>query len=112
MSNTKVYPVELIEKKILLIRGQRVILSTHLSELYGVEVRALIQAVKRNIDRFPSDFMFQLTKKEYANLKSHFVISSDNASNKKQWGGVNKKKAGRVLLGRTWDEMPEFKQAV
>ncbi len=50
-------------------------LSNHLAELYGVETRALIQAVKRNIDRFPKDFMFQLSKKEFENLKSQIVIS-------------------------------------
>ena len=54
-------------------------LSVHLAELYNVEVRALIQAVKRNIDKFPDDFMFQLTDEENDNLKSQFVISS--------WGG-------------------------
>ncbi len=54
-------------------------LSPHLAELYGVETRALVQAVKRNSDRFPDDFMFQLTEKEFADLKSQIVISS--------WGG-------------------------
>jgi len=55
-------------------------LSTHLAELYGVEVRTLIQAVKRNIERFPEDFMFQLMDNEFKNLKSQIVISS--------WGGA------------------------
>lgn len=55
-------------------------LSTHLAELYGVEPRALVQAVKRNADRFPPDFMFQLVPEEVANLKSQIVISS--------WGGI------------------------
>ena len=50
-------------------------LSTHLAELYDVEVRALVQAVKRNIERFPEDLMFQLTDKEFENLKSQTVIS-------------------------------------
>ena len=54
----------------------------HLAELYQVEPRVLIQAVKRNIDRFPGDFMFQLSKEEFANLKSQFVISS--------WGGLRR----------------------
>ena len=54
-------------------------LSIHLAKLYGVEIRALIQAVKRNIERFPQDFMFQLTDNEFKNLKSQIVISS--------WGG-------------------------
>jgi hypothetical protein len=71
--------LEHIGKSIFIIRGQRVMLSTHLAELYGVEPRTLMQAVKRNIERFPADFMFQLTVEEYPNLKSQIVISS--------WGG-------------------------
>ena len=69
-----------ISQKIYFLRGHRVMLSTDLAKLYGVEVRALIQAVKRNIERFPSDFLFQLTEDEHKNLKSQFVISS--------WGGA------------------------
>ncbi|MDI6791354.1 MAG: ORF6N domain-containing protein [bacterium] len=75
-------PVERIESRIYLIRGQKVLLDRDLAELYEVETRALIQAVKRNIERFPEDFMFQLTRQELTNLKSHFVISS--------WGGTRK----------------------
>jgi phage regulator Rha-like protein len=59
-------------------------LSITLAELYGVEVRALVQAIKRNIERFPSDFIFQLTDKEFRNLKSQIVISS--------WGGSRRGK--------------------
>jgi hypothetical protein len=73
---------EAIERKIYLIRGHKVMLSTDLSELYEVEPRVLVQAVKRNIDRFPSDFMFQLNEIEFENLKSQFVISS--------WGGMRR----------------------
>jgi len=72
-------PGEIIERKIFLLHGQKVMLSPHLAKLYRVEIRALIQAVKRNIERFPEDFMFQLTTEEYENLKSQSVISS--------WGG-------------------------
>ena len=75
----EIIPHEVIERKIFIIRGQKVMLSPILAELYGVETRALIQAVKRNADRFPEDFMFQLTDEEYKNLKSQIVISS--------WGG-------------------------
>jgi hypothetical protein len=67
-------PVEVIERKILLIRGQKVILSTHLAELYAVETRVLNQAVKRNINRFPEDFMFQLNNSEAEQLVSQNVI--------------------------------------
>jgi hypothetical protein len=69
-------PVEVIEQRILLIRGQKVLLSIDLAELYQVEPRALVQSVKRNLARFPQDFMFQLTEEEYSNLKSQIVISS------------------------------------
>jgi len=68
-------PVELIEKKIYLIRGHKVMLDSDLAELYKVETRTLIQAVKRNINRFPSDFMFQLNYQEVASLRSQIVTS-------------------------------------
>ena len=68
-------PIELIASKIYLIRGIKVILDRDLAELYGVETRSLIQAVKRNIERFPSDFMLQLTKEEFDSLRSQIVIS-------------------------------------
>lgn len=68
-------PQETIEQKIFLIRRQKVMISTHLAELYRVETRVLIQAVKRNIERFPDDFVFSLTRAEIMNL-SQFVISS------------------------------------
>ena len=71
-----IVPIERIEKAILLIRGQKVILDRDLAELYGVETRALKQAVKRNIKRFPSDFMFELTKEEFENWRSQFVTSN------------------------------------
>ena len=75
---------ESIEPLIFLLRGQRVMWSHHLAKLYGVETRVLVQAVRRNIDRFPEDFMFQLTNEEFANLKSQIVISS--------WGGRRRAK--------------------
>jgi hypothetical protein len=78
----EVIPVEIIERKIYLIRGQKVMLSSDLAELYGVEPRALVQAVKRNIERFPDDFMFQLNDAEFENLKSQIVTSS--------WGGLRR----------------------
>ena len=55
--------VEQIESRMFLVRGQKVMLSTHLAELYEVEPRILVRAVKRNFERFPEDFMFQLTRK-------------------------------------------------
>jgi hypothetical protein len=75
-------PLEIIERRILLIRGQKVMLSTHLAELYEVETRVLNQAVKRNISRFPEDFMFQLNTSEAEQLVSQNVIP-----HKKYFGG-------------------------
>ncbi len=75
-------PVGRIERSILLIRGQKVMLSTHLAELYDVETRVLNQAVKRNMSRFPEDFMFQLNSIEAEQLVSQNVIP-----HKKYFGG-------------------------
>ena len=79
---TDIVSVEAIAKKIYRIRGIKVMLDRDLAELYGVENKALNQAVKRNIKRFPDDFMFQLTYQEFTDLKSQIVTSS--------WGGVRK----------------------
>lgn len=73
---------EAIINKIYIIREQKVMLDKDLAEMYGIEVRVLNQSVKRNIDRFPGDFMFTLTQAEFQNLKSQFVTSS--------WGGSRK----------------------
>ncbi|MBW1772343.1 MAG: ORF6N domain-containing protein [Deltaproteobacteria bacterium] len=80
-------PSERVEETILLIRGQKVILDVDLAELYGVPTKALKQAVRRNKDRFPKDFMFELTKDEITNLRSQFVTSSLV----QQWGGTRYK---------------------
>ncbi|MEY3202298.1 MAG: hypothetical protein RIR70_1848, partial [Pseudomonadota bacterium] len=66
----------LIGSRIVVLRGQRVMIDSDLAALYGVETRVLVQAVKRNIARFPADFMFQLTGEEFAGLRSQFVISN------------------------------------
>lgn len=68
-------PLEHIESRILQLRGQKVMLDADLAELYGVETRTLVQAVKRNLARFPADFMFQLDEIEWTALRSQFVIS-------------------------------------
>ena len=77
---TTTVPIERITSKIYLIRGQKVMLDRSLAELYGVKTKVLKQAVKRNIGRFPKDFMFELTKLEFDNLRSQIVTSS--------WGGT------------------------
>jgi len=73
-------PLERIERAILRIRGHNVLLDADLAVLYGVETRVLVQAVKRDLDRFPEDFMFQLTREEFDILRSQSVTSS-------HWGG-------------------------
>jgi len=74
-NETSLIPAERIDNSILLIRKEKVILDEELAFLYGVSTKVLIQAVKRNIDRFPSDFMFQLGKEEFASLRSQIVTS-------------------------------------
>ena len=69
-------PTERIERSILLMRGQKVMQDSDLAELYGVETKVLLQAVKRNIRRFPDDFMFQLTKEEFRILRSQTRMAS------------------------------------
>ena len=68
--------MEVVEKKILSIRGQKVILDVDLAELYDVTTKVFNQAVKRNVDRFPKDFMFQLTADEALTIRSQFVTAS------------------------------------
>lgn len=73
-----------VNARILVLRGHRVMLDSDLAELYGVEVKALNQAVKRNLGRFPPDFMFSLTEQEVVDLRSQIVTSSSARGN---WGG-------------------------
>jgi hypothetical protein len=78
-ASTPILPAGLIERRIFLIRGQKVMLDADLAGLYQVPTKSFNQAVKRNLDRFPEDFMFQLTKEEFENLRAQTVSSS--------WGG-------------------------
>jgi len=75
--NAAAAPVPLIQSRIYLIRGQKVLLDSDLSALYEVETRTLNQAVRRNRGRFPEDFMFQLTPQEAESLRSQLVISNE-----------------------------------
>jgi len=79
LKNKSLIPVEKITSKIYLIRSEKILLDSDLAQLYGVETKVLIQAVKRNLNRFPDDFMFQLSKQEFKILRSQIVTSS--------WGG-------------------------
>jgi hypothetical protein len=81
MSNNEIIIEERIAKAIFLVREQKVMLDADLAELYGVETKALKRAVRRNMDRFPDDFMIQLTADEWENLRYHFGTSSE-------WGGT------------------------
>lgn len=81
MSKPGLVPIVKIERTIVVLRGHKVMLDADLAALYEVETKALVQAVKRNPSRFPSDFMFQLTDQEVAILKSQSVTSSAG------WGG-------------------------
>ena len=75
-------PLEAITQRILVLRGQKVLLDADLAALYGVETRRLNEQVRRNLDKYPEDFIFEVTNEEVANLKSHFATSS--------WGGRRK----------------------
>jgi hypothetical protein len=77
---TAIVPAERIMRSILLIRGEKVILDADIADLYGVETGMLVRAMKRNLDRFPPDFMFQPSKVEFDNLRCQFGTSSS-------WGG-------------------------
>ena len=77
-------PEKQILKIIMVVRGEKVILDSDLARLYGVETRRLNEQVRRNIEKFPDDFMFQLTKEEFENLKSQIATSSSG------WGGRRK----------------------
>lgn len=81
-STNSIIPDEVISSKIYLIRNKKVMIDKDLAELYGVSTGNLNKAVKRNIKRFPKDFMFQLSPKEFENLKFHFGTS--------RWGGTRK----------------------
>ncbi len=70
---TQLIPIEKVERRILLVRGHKVLLDGDLADLYGVPAKVLNQAVKRNVERFPEDFMFQLTSEEFKALRSQFV---------------------------------------
>jgi hypothetical protein len=89
MPNQSIIPIERIENKIYLVRKRKVMLDADLSELYGVDTKVLNQAVKRNKERFPEDFMFQISEREYACLRSHIVTSNDESQAK-----ISKNKRG------------------
>ena len=92
-------PLRRIEQAILVIRGQRVMLGSDLAELYGVSARRLNEQVKRNRDRFPDDFMFQLTSEEWRILKSQFATSSWGSAHRALPYATCSSRAGSPHLG-------------
>jgi hypothetical protein len=79
---TALVPIESIVSKLVLLRGEKVLIDRYLAELYGVETKQLKRAVRRHINRFPKDFMFQLTKEEYRSLRSQFGTLKRGAHSK------------------------------
>lgn len=80
--NVELLPLETITQRIVMLRGQKVLLDADLASLYGVDTRRLNEQVRRNLERFPKDFLFEVTSEEFASLKSHIATSS--------WGGRRK----------------------
>ena len=106
MSNpASLIPLERIQQIIFLLRGEKVMLDADIAALYGVEARSLNQAVARNIERFPADFMFRLTEEEFESLRSHFVTaSSEPAPNSSQIVMSSRKHRGRAYLPYAFTE--------
>ncbi len=91
-------PRENIENLIHVIRDQQVMLDRDLARLYGVETKRLNQQVQRNLDRFPEDFMFQLSKEEFENLKSQIAVSSDDKYLRSQFATSNDFSTSRFAI--------------
>lgn len=95
-SSSSLLPLELVTHRIVVLRGQRVILDSELAALYGVQTKRFNEAVKRNAEKFPADFMFQLTQEEFANLRSQIATSSLD--------GADTGHGGRRYLPRVFTE--------
>ena len=91
--------VEQIESRIFLIRGQKVMLDTDLAELYGVEIRRLNEQVRRNIERFPEDFMFQLSEKEFESLRSQIATLKTGRGQHRKYLPYAFTEHGALMLG-------------
>jgi len=101
---------ELVMNKIYFIRGQKVMLDRDLAELYQVETRTLNQAVRRNIDRFPGDFMFQLTELEFQDWKSQIVISNSERMGLRKLPFIQGTRCGDTFQMRKFSNGILFKQ--
>ena len=97
-NNITVYQAVDIQKKILTIRGEQVMLDSDLANFYGVETKYLNRAVKRNADRFPEEFMFQLTEEDWKSLRFQFGTSNNDDSLRSQFVTSKNKRGGRRYL--------------
>jgi hypothetical protein len=101
---TPITIAEIIERKIYMVRGHKVMLDCDLAELYGVPTKVLVQAVKRNARRFPADFMFQMKYQEVADLRSQFVTSRLEHGGRRYSprveGGILKRSCGSLSTGK------------
>ncbi len=95
-AKSSILPITQIEQRIFLLRGHKVMLSPHLAELYGVEPKVLLQAVRRNAERFPADFMFQLTRQEVTRSRSQFVTLNDSTKGHSRSQIVILKRGGNI----------------
>ncbi len=103
MADQHLLPVERIERAILVLRGHKVMLDAELAHLYGVETRVLVQAVKRNLDRFPADFMFQLTIEEADFSRSQSVILNEQDP---EDGQASRSQSGTSKRGKNIKYLP------
>ncbi len=90
--NTDILIQERIARSIIIVRNQQVLMDSDLAELYGVETKRLNEQVKRNLERFPEDFMFQLTQQEWEKLKTHLHDSPESSSLRSQFATLEKGK--------------------
>jgi hypothetical protein len=100
MNQTSVIPVARIERTILFLRGQKVMLDSDLAGLYGVQTKALNQAVKRNIERFPADFMFQLSAEEIKTVMRSHIVTLDDGKIRNAAGSIGSLRSQTVTLKR------------
>ena len=98
MTEQSLVPAERIERAILVLRGQKVMLDAELAALYGVETKALNRAMKRNLERFPPDFVFQLTEEEVLASRFHFSTSKGASAGSRSQTGTSNGRGGRRYL--------------
>lgn len=103
-SESAAIPLEVIARRIYLIRGHRVMLDSHLAELYQVPTKVLNQAVRRNLSRFPEDFMFQLSDEEAASLRSQSVTLDKGRGRHSKYAPLVFTEQGIAMLASVLDQ--------